>query len=62
MFLGLKKYEIAQKLDDLIKVREPFYMQANYRFSIPEESHQSLLNKVSQLIFTLNGKTNVNNV
>lgn len=50
MFKDLSKEEIENKIDLLLAERAPFFQQAHYTFSIPEESLQSFVNKASWLV------------
>ncbi len=51
MFLGLEKDNIEKKIEELLRIRTPFFEQAHYSFNIPQETVQSFVNKAIKIVF-----------
>jgi shikimate kinase len=49
MFLGLEKDNIEKKIEELLRIRTPFFEQAHYTFNMPQETVQSFVNKAIKL-------------
>jgi shikimate kinase len=52
LFLDLDKVKIEKKMEELLHERMPFFEQALYTFTIPEETLQTFINKAAKAILS----------